>query len=185
MRALYCSVLQLSGTGANRDCRIVCSNRRFAAQPLPIAKDLRHQSCGDALVAHLEAATDAGHACPTYRGGLRTGHDSPATVLRSWRLGCSEVATSRRGTCVLMVSRLENRHRAPARFPSTARIPGAFSFAPVAYMSPLSGGIRPSRSGRCRASTTVQIVRELQAATRPPVPLQPASASLDGESGRG
>src|ERR1700723_1158569 len=57
---------------SNLDCRRA-SNRRFAARPPPIARILRHQSCGDTLAAHLEAATDAGHACPTYRGGLRSG----------------------------------------------------------------------------------------------------------------
>jgi hypothetical protein len=57
---------------SNLDCRRA-SNRRFAARPSPIAGILRHQSCGDTLAAHLEAATDAGHACPTYRGGLRSG----------------------------------------------------------------------------------------------------------------
>jgi len=41
--------------------------------PLAHRKDLRHQSCGDTLAAHLKAATNAGHVCPTYRGGLRNG----------------------------------------------------------------------------------------------------------------
>ena len=103
---------------------------------------------------------------------------TPSTVLRSWRPGFSEVATSRRGDNVLIALRLKDGHRVPAD-PCPCPEIGARDVAIRQYEYRYHRAVfvhrGPAYAAPLRQS---KLLESIQMAARPSVSLQSAAGRL-------